>query len=229
MSTVPTPPVWLTRLLRVGAAIAAAAALSLWVTPVNAGGPNLTSFGCGSPASPRSSALVDFVCSDHLGGAKASVVALALAAALLLVISELVLVRIRATRTVLGAAAVAVVAVPVFALATASLFTTVAREGADGALIRCGTPLTPATDAISSRLCGQLPARSKGLALTSMGLALLAIAGGGYVASGGHAVGGPRSPEPGEEAPPPDGEAPTPPGRVDEQGQAGRPEREERT
>lgn len=177
-------PEWITRLLRIAAAVLIGVAVTVWVTPVNTPGRNLVPVGCGSPASPKTDALSEFVCRDLVGEAKGIAVALAVAAALLLLLSETIVPRLGERRWLRGVALAAVVATPVFALSAASLAATVASTGADGTLIRCGTPLAPATDQISKLLCGQLAASEKSLAFAGMGLALLAVVGGGYIANG---------------------------------------------
>ncbi|MFW5474268.1 hypothetical protein ACOCJ5_13250 [Knoellia sp. CPCC 206450] len=190
MNASDSPQVWVLRLLRVAAAALLGSAILVWVTPVNSLGQNLVPVGCGSPATPVTDELADFVCRDFVGGAKVVAVALAVAAGLLLLLSELVLPRLRGAAWLPGTALAAVVAVPVLTLAVGSLFATVAGSGADGTLIRCGTPIAPATDVISTSLCGQLAEREKTLAIGAVGLALLAMIGAGYVSS---AV-GPRRP-----------------------------------
>ncbi|KGN32688.1 hypothetical protein N802_17160 [Knoellia sinensis KCTC 19936] len=184
MKSVDTAHVWIARLLRIAAALLLGAAITVWVTPVNALGSNLVPVGCGSPATPDADPLADFVCRDLVSSAKATSVALAAAGAVLLLLSELVVPRLRGRRWVQGAAVASVLAVPVFALAAASLPVKVASSGADGTLIRCGTPLAPATDVISGAMCGQLADRERSLAFGAMALSLLTILGGGYVAKG---------------------------------------------
>ncbi len=184
MTTPTSPPHWLNRLLRVGAAALALVAVALWVTPQNARGRNLLPVGCGSPASPDTARLTDFICRDHLSSAKWWAVALLASAALLLLLSEVVLPRVAARPWLTGASAAAVVGVPAFALAAASLFTTIADEGADGTLVRCGTAFAPSNDAISRALCADLPARQKSLSLFGMGLSALTVLGGAHVARG---------------------------------------------
>ena len=180
--TAPDPShVWIVRLLRVAAAAMAAAALLTWVTPVNAAGRNLVPVGCGSPASPRLDRLTDFVCGDFVSGAKVLALSLLVGAAVLLLLAEVLLPRVPRRGWVPGAALASVVAVPVLAVAVGNLFTTVAGSGADGTLLRCGTPIAPATDRISTALCGQLADREKALSLGAIALAALAVAGGGYV------------------------------------------------
>ena len=175
-------PGWLRRLLRVGAGACAFIALAIWVTPMNVSGRNLVPVGCGSPAAPETSRLTDFICSDHMSGARANTAALALAAGALLVVSEIVLARVTWRSWFTNAAVVAVIAFPMFALSGASLFTTIAKEGADGTLLRCGSAITPANDAISRKLCADLPARQKALALFGLGASALAVLGAAYVA-----------------------------------------------
>ena len=186
MNVVDTVPVWVLRLLRLAAAVLLGSAILVWVTPVNAPGQNLVPVGCGSPAAPATDPLADFVCRDLVGGAKTVAVALAIAAGVLLLLSELALPRVLRRPWVRGVAVASVLAVPVIALAAASMFATVAASGADGTLIRCGTPLAPAHDTISKQLCGQLPDRDKTLALGATGLALLTLVGAGYVSSAMH-------------------------------------------
>src|SRR5689334_4198167 len=186
MNAADTAPVWLLRLLRVAAAALLGSAILVWVTPVNAPGQNLVPVGCGSPAAPATDPLADFVCRDLVGGAKTLAVALAIAAGVLLLLSELALPRVLGRPWVRGVALASVLAVPALALATAPMFATVAASAADGRLIRCGTPLAPAHDTISTQLCGQLPDRDKTLALGAIGLALLTLVGAGYVSSAMH-------------------------------------------
>lgn len=183
MSSTDPSTAWVVRLLRVGAAALAGAALVVWVTPVNAAGRNLMPVGCGSPASPRLDKLTDFVCSDFISGAKVLSLSLAVGAAVLVLIADAVLPRLGRHGWALGAALAGVVAVPVMAVAVGSLFTTVAGSGADGTLLRCGTPMFPATDRISSALCGQATDRRKALDLGAVALAALVVVGGGYVSS----------------------------------------------
>lgn len=183
MKAVDTAHTLIARLLRIAAALSVGGALVTWVTPVNAPGKNLIPVGCGSPASPELDSLTDFVCRDLVSGSKASAVALALAAGVLLLLSELVVPQLRGHRWVQGAAAIGAIAVPVIALAGASLFSTVASTAADGTLIRCGTPLSQATDRISVRLCGDLAERQRSLGLGVICLSALSMVGGGYVGS----------------------------------------------
>lgn len=183
MNSADANPLWVIRFLRIAAALLAGAAIVLWVTPVNAPGRNLVPVGCGSPASPVTDRLSNYVCRDLVNGVRGETLALLVAAALLLLVSEVVLPRHHIRRWVTGAALGLVVALPCFTIALAALFATVAASGADGTLIRCGTPIAPATDAISSKLCGQLPGRTKALSLGVMGLSLLGTVGAGYVAS----------------------------------------------
>lgn len=184
MNTVPAADAWVVRLLRLGALLLAGAALATWVTPVNVPGRDLVPVGCGAPSSPSLEPLTDFVCGDHVANAKSTTLALLLAAAVLLVIGELVLPRVPLTGWVLTVAAVAVVVVPLLALSVTVLFSTVAQTSADGNLIRCGTPLSPATDAISRSICGQLAARDKTLGLAGVALSVVALVGAAYVGRG---------------------------------------------
>lgn len=178
------PPQWIIRLLRVAGALLLGAALAIWITPVNAFGRNLIPVGCGSPATPDIEPLADFVCRDHVAGSKAAAVALAVAAAALLLVSEALLPRLSGRSWAAGVALAAVVAVPVLALSMSSLFVKVATSGADGTLVRCGTPLSPSTDRISRSLCGELAAREKSMSLAGVGLSLVALLGGGYITNG---------------------------------------------
>lgn len=182
MNPLDSPPQWIIRLLRVAGALLIGAALVVWITSVNALGRNLVPVGCGSPATPDVEPLADFVCRDHIAGAKATAVALAVAAAVLLLLSEVALPRMGRLPWAKGVALAAIVALPVLALSASPLFTKVAASGADGTLIRCGTPLSPSTDQISKSLCGELASRQKSISLAGVGLSLLALAGGGYVA-----------------------------------------------
>ncbi|GGB67650.1 hypothetical protein N798_14515 [Knoellia flava TL1] len=178
-----SPQVWVLRLVRVAAAALLGAAILVWVTPVNSLGRNLVPVGCGSPATPTTDELADFVCRDFIGGAKVVAVCLAVAAGVLLLLSELVLPRLRGAAWLPGTAIAALVAVPAITLAVGSLFAIIAGSGADGTLIRCGTPLAPANDVISKSLCGQLADRDKTLAIGVMALSVLAMVGAGYVSA----------------------------------------------
>lgn len=184
MKPLDSPPEWITRLLRVAGALLIGAALAVWITPVNALGRNLVPVGCGSPATPDIEPLADFVCRDDIAGAKATAVALALSAAVLLLLSEVVVRRLGGKSWIKGVAVASIVAIPVLALSASPLFTKVAASGADGTLIRCGTPLAPSTDKISRSLCGELASRQKSVSLAGVGLSLLALAGAGYVGRG---------------------------------------------
>lgn len=184
MTSLDSAHVWITRLLRIAAALCLGGALTTWVTPVNVPGKNLVPIGCGSPASPKLDALTDFVCRDLVSGAKGTAVGFAIAAGVLLLLSELVVPQLRQHRWVQGAAVASVAAVPAIALAGARLFGTVATTGADGTPIRCGKPLAQATDAMSALVCGQLAERQRSLALAVMALGVVAILGGAYIASG---------------------------------------------
>lgn len=191
MTSVDSSQPWPARLLRIAAAVLIGAAITVWVTPLNALGRNLVPVGCGSPASPVLDPLSDFVCRDLVSAEKSLAVALGIAAAVLLLLSEVVVQRLRGRAWLPGVVVASVVAVPVFVLAAATLSTTIASSGADGTLIRCGTPLAPAMDRISQGMCGQLAARDKSLAIGAMALSLLVTLGGGYVASGMAAKQGP--------------------------------------
>ena len=184
MTTHTSPPQWLGRLLRVGSVALALVAVALWVTPQNARGRNLIPVGCGSPATPDTARLTDFICRDHLSTTRFWVVALLVSAALLLLLSEVVLPRVAARPWLTGASTAAVLGVPAFALAAVSLFTSIADEGSDGTLVRCGTAIAPANDAISRALCADRPARQKSLALFGMGLSTLTVLGAAHVARG---------------------------------------------
>lgn len=184
MTPLDSPPQWIVRLLRVAGALVLGAALATWIAPVNALGRNLIPVGCGSPATPDIEPLADFVCRDYIAGAKSTAVALAIAAAVLLLLSEVLLPRLGGQSWARGVALAATLAIPVLALSMSSLMVKVASSGADGTLIRCGTPLTPSTDRISQSLCGELAARERAVSLTGVGLSLLALLGGAYVAKG---------------------------------------------
>lgn len=185
MTTTPFSPVWLTRLLRVGALLLALCAVAVWVTPVNVLGRNLIPVACGSPAAPDTARLTEFICGAHMSTVRSLAVALVLSAGALVLLSEVILARVAARTWLPTAAVVAVVAVPLFMLSLVSLFTTVAGEGADGTLIRCGTPIAPANDVISRSLCADLPARQKALSLFGMSLSAVTVLGAAYVARGG--------------------------------------------
>lgn len=200
MKSLDSPPVWIIRLLRISAALLIAGCLALWVLPVNTTGQNLIPVGCGSPATPATDKLTDFICRDHVGSVKVTVAALLVASALLLLLSELVLPRLAFRSWLRGAVPAAVIAVPAFALSVSALFVVVASEGADGTLIRCGTPIAPSGDVISKQLCADLPERQKILSLAVMGGSLLTVLGAAYVAKGA---------EPGEDT---DGDADKDPG-----------------
>lgn len=184
MKPLDSPPVWIIRLLRISAALLIAGCLAMWVLPINATGQNLIPVGCGSPATPVTDQLTDFICSDHVGSIKVMVAALLVAAALLLLLSELVLPRLAFRSWLRGAVPAAIIAVPAFALSVSALFVVVASEGADGTLIRCGTPIAPSGDVISKQLCADLPERQKILSLAIMGISLLTVLGAAYVAKG---------------------------------------------
>lgn len=174
------PSGWVVRLVRVAALLNVVAAVTAYVTPVNAGGKNLVPVGCGSPASHPSDELTSFICGDLVSNARTHAIAFLVAAALLLLLSEVVLARVPGA-WLRGLAVAATVAVPLLALSIATLLSTVAGSAADGSLIRCGTPLAQATDDISRLMCGQLADRARSLGLAGVVAALVALAGGAAI------------------------------------------------
>ncbi|MGE9807700.1 MULTISPECIES: hypothetical protein [unclassified Janibacter] len=175
---------WLVRLLRIGALVLLGIGIALWVTPVNSLGGNLIPVGCGSPATPETEELVTYFCKEPVNEARTRAVALAAAAGGLLLLSEVGVARWGRRAWLSGVAVAALAALPVAALSIAALFTTVGGSAADGTLIRCGTPMEPARDKISTMVCGDLAGRRKALALSGLGLAAVALVGGGYVTRG---------------------------------------------
>ena len=99
-----------------------------------------------------------------------------------------------------GAMTGAVVAVPLILLSVARLTSEVTGSGADGALIRCGTPLAHATNEISSMMCGQMADQARVESLGAVGVALVVLLGGAYV---GAAWGRDRSRQNGADEPGP--------------------------
>lgn len=172
---------WTVRLLRIGALIWAVAALIRWITPVNVAGRNLVPVGCGSPASPRTDELTRYICADDVSGATAQAVALVVAAAALLLMSEVVAPRVRHAVQARGAMVAAVVAAPLLSMSVAGLVSEVTGSGADGALIRCGTPLAQATSEISAIMCGQMADQARAELLGGVALAFVLVVGGAYV------------------------------------------------
>lgn len=171
------------RLLRMCAALLAVAAATSWVTPRNVPGKNFVPFGCGAPASPKAGALADFVCSDALARARGLALGLLLSAAVILLISEFLVPRFWGRPWARGISIAAPVAVPLAALSTVRLFQIVASVGADGTLIRCGTPAAPAVDAISELVCGDLAAKERYLSLGGLALAVVLLVGAIYAAA----------------------------------------------
>lgn len=178
-------PDWPARLLRAGSLLALAVAVVAWLAPTSVPGKNLQPFGCGSPATPSKGSLAKAICGDDLTGARYVALALLVVAALLLVASELVAPRLGSHRAFRGLSVVLPFVLPIAAVSVAALFIPVGTEGADGALIRCGTPLDPERDPFVRGTCGYLPERQKVLAFGGLGLSLLVAVSGAYVASGG--------------------------------------------
>lgn len=177
-------PVWAVRYLRVVGGLLLALALLAWSTPVNVLGTNLIPFGCGSPAAPTSGELATFVCTNELNHVKTVALVLLLAGGLVLFLSEVVISRWGGAAWTLGLTVAAPFALPLLGWSVASLFTVLGATAADGTLIRCGTAVAPATDAISTSLCGQLVDRRVSLGVGGALLSVAALAGAAYVGHG---------------------------------------------
>lgn len=180
------PRVAAARFLRLSATLLAIGATLSWITPRNVSGKNLMPFGCGAPASPTTSEIADFVCADALSSAKALSVCLVVSAGLLLLISEAMVPNYWPRPWARGIAMAAPVAVPIMAVSTVRLVSTAGTVGADGTLVRCGTPVAPARDPISRYVCGQLPDTERYLGVGGLILGVVLLIGAIYIAAAWH-------------------------------------------
>lgn len=182
MSRSEAGPPWFVRLARVGAAALAGIAIVVWVTPVNVRSQS-GFFGCGSPADPRGGGdLVDLVCKTDLDAARLTAVTVLIAAAVVLFLSEFVVPRFAARTWLVGVIVISPLALGLVAISVARLLTTVGGVNPTGSPFRCGTPLQPATDAISNLVCGQLAQTRLSVGVGGLLLGIGLLAGGAYVA-----------------------------------------------
>lgn len=166
-------------LTRVVAVVLLAAAVFVWLRPVDVPGRNFQPFGCGTPASPMAGQLAETVCGDALASLRLLALALLVAAAVVLAVGEAVVPRAGAWSVTAGVGAS--VAAPLLALAGWRLLAPVTAYGADGGRAACGTPIRPTAEPLAAGICASLP--QQGLA-DALGLALaavVALVGVGYV------------------------------------------------
>lgn len=174
---------WVVRLLRVSSALTLAAAVFLWVRPINVPTRGGRLQACGSPADPQGQDnLFDLVCGVALREARVLSIGLAVAAGLTLLLGEAVVPRWpRPSRAFTGPLALSTLGLPIVAVAISSLFVTLGGVTETGDPFRCGTALIPAQDSVSVMLCGQLAEIRRVTAGAGVILGLGLIAGGGYV------------------------------------------------
>ncbi len=172
---------WLVRACRLVAMLLFGAAVAFWLRPITVPGSNFQPFGCGSPAAPMSDDLAKLVCTTDWLRVRLTVLALLVAGVAVLAVGEVLVARRRPRGFLRGAVLGGLVGIPVLVLGAVGAFTPSAIHGADGAVYRCGSGVSPATDNVMRSLCGQQASTSlyETVALAVLGLVL--IAGAGYV------------------------------------------------
>ncbi|MDO5501542.1 MAG: hypothetical protein Q4G67_00070 [Actinomycetia bacterium] len=153
----------------------------VWLRPVHATTRSLLPFSCGSPAAPVGGDLAEFACGGSLTAARLTILALLAATALVILISEVVWPRLAGRAWSVGSAVVLPPAVTILALSTTGFFRVVSRRAADGNVIRCGTPLQPASDPIAVQLCADLVGTARTDAIGGVILAAALLLGASYV------------------------------------------------
>jgi len=175
-------PGWTIRYLRASSFVIFTLAVVAWLRPVNVRTANLVPFGCGSVASPQGGELASYFCSADMAGWRRVVVALFLSSLILALLAALGGRLIRLSPWARGLAIAAPPGLGLMAWSIARLFTVVADTDADGTLIRCGTPLRPALDSISTGLCAQWADEARVEALGALVLGIGLLLAGAYIA-----------------------------------------------
>ncbi|MBK9476060.1 MAG: hypothetical protein IPL94_07385 [Tetrasphaera sp.] len=173
-------PPWYVRVARIGAALLAALAVLVWVTPVNVPS-DVGASGCGSPSAPVGGELADLVCRTDLDAARVLALTLLIAAAGTLLLTEYVAPRVLPFRWLPGVLVAAPLALGVVSVSVGSLVETLGGTNLAGAPYRCGSALYPDVEPISRLVCGQIAdeRRVRGLGGVLLGLGL--VLAGGYL------------------------------------------------
>jgi len=153
------------RAFRAVAALLTVASAVVWLRPINVPGQNFQPFGCGSAAAPASDDLARLVCDGSVGRFRGIALGLIVAALLVLVVGEMLAKPLGRRRPLVMWALLP--AIGGFTDAVTKLLLPIVVHGADGAKIRCGTPLSPVTDALVRGQCGSVP---EGLRATAFGV-----------------------------------------------------------
>ena len=153
------------RAFRAVAALLTVASAVVWLRPINVPGQNFQPFACGSAAAPASDDLARLVCDGSVGRFRGIALGLIVAALLVLVVGEMLAKPLGRRRPLVMWSLLP--AIGGFAYAVTKLLLPIVVHGADGAKIRCGTPLSPITDALVRGQCGTVP---EGLRATAFGV-----------------------------------------------------------